>query len=166
MFTPQAVWAQDFLKGKKDPPEAVRWWPATSFVSCDGHTAVNTGPWSRERGTRHGYFTTVWQREKGKWLWVYDGGDALKVPMKAPTPPGRSPRIVREQGARRARHSAASADAQAGPHHARRQWPGQSADRTLGWDWKVEKTGARHLRVFQWTGARYAQVLYNDVPGQ
>ena len=43
MFTPQAVWAREFLKGRKDPPEAVRWWPATSFVSCDGRTAVNTG---------------------------------------------------------------------------------------------------------------------------
>ena len=36
MFTPQAVWARDFLKGRKDPPKAVRWWPAHSFVSCDG----------------------------------------------------------------------------------------------------------------------------------
>ena len=49
MFTPQAVWARDFLKGRKDPPKAVRWWPATSFVSCDGHTAVNTGPWIAPR---------------------------------------------------------------------------------------------------------------------
>ena len=41
---------------------------------------------------------------------------------------------------------------------------GQSADKTLGWDWKVDKDGARKFRVYQWTGARYAQVLYNDVP--
>jgi hypothetical protein len=41
---------------------------------------------------------------------------------------------------------------------------GESADKTLGWDWKVEKSGARHLRVFLWLGTRYAQVLYNDVP--
>src|SRR4051794_38275426 len=87
LFTPQAAWARDFLKDRKDPPEAVRWRPAMSFVSCDGRTAVNTGPWPREHGTRHGYFTTVWQREKRKWLWVYDGGDALKVPMKAPARP-------------------------------------------------------------------------------
>ena len=43
---------------------------------------------------------------------------------------------------------------------------GQSADSTLGWDWKVDKDGARKFRVFQWTGARYAQVLYNDVPAR
>jgi hypothetical protein len=41
---------------------------------------------------------------------------------------------------------------------------GQSSDRTLGWDWKVAKDGGRKLRVYQWNGARYAQVLYNDVP--
>ena len=41
---------------------------------------------------------------------------------------------------------------------------GQSADKTLGWDWKVEKNGARKLRVYQWTGVRYAQVIFNDVP--
>ena len=41
---------------------------------------------------------------------------------------------------------------------------GQSADKTLGWDWKVEKSGARRFRVYQWNGLRYAQVLVNDVP--
>ena len=41
---------------------------------------------------------------------------------------------------------------------------GQSADRTLGWDWKVEKGGARRFRVYQWKGSRYVEVLHNDVP--
>ena len=35
MFTPQAVWARDFLKGRQNTPKAGRWWPArnarTSF---------------------------------------------------------------------------------------------------------------------------------------
>ena len=41
---------------------------------------------------------------------------------------------------------------------------GQSADRTLGWDWKVDKKGARVLRVYLWDGKRYDQVLYNEIP--
>ena len=41
---------------------------------------------------------------------------------------------------------------------------GQSADKTLGWDWKVDKDGSRKFRVYQWKGGRYAQVLYNDIP--
>ena len=62
MFTPQAVWAKTFLKPLKDPPHAISWRPLHSFVSCDGRTAVNTGPWYRQDGARGGYFTTVWQR--------------------------------------------------------------------------------------------------------
>jgi hypothetical protein len=164
MFTPQAVWARDFLKDKKDPPESVRWWPATSFVSCDGRTAVNTGPWTRARGTRHGYFTTVWQREKSKWLWVYDGGDALKAPMTAP----RRPVVRRPSCATKAPGAPVIPPPPLTPKQARTtpedNGRGESADRTLGWDWKVEKSGARRFRVFLWNGVRYAQALYNDVP--
>jgi len=43
---------------------------------------------------------------------------------------------------------------------------GQSADRTLGWDWKVDKKGAKVFRVYLWGGTRYSQVLYNDTPPQ
>ena len=49
MFTPQAAWARDFLHGRKDPPKAISWRPAHSYVSCDGRTAVNTGPVVRRR---------------------------------------------------------------------------------------------------------------------
>ena len=64
MFTPQAVWAPTFLKPLKDPPNAISWRPAHSYVSCDGRTAVNTGPWFKQDGTPGGYFTTVWQRTR------------------------------------------------------------------------------------------------------
>ena len=81
MFNPQAVWAREFLKDRKDPPKAVRWWPGHSWVSCDGRTAVNTGPWIRDEGKSHGYFTTVWQRTDQGWRWAYDAGDVLKGPL-------------------------------------------------------------------------------------
>ena len=42
LFTPQAIWARDFLKDRKDPPAASRWSPNASYVSCDGRMAVNT----------------------------------------------------------------------------------------------------------------------------
>ena len=74
MFTPQAVWARDFLKPLKDPPKAIAWRPADSFVSCDGRIAVNTGPWFKLDGSAGGYFTTVWQRERNDWRWASDGG--------------------------------------------------------------------------------------------
>jgi len=165
MFTPQAVWARDFLKDLKNPPKSVRWWPAHSFVSCDGRTAVNTGPWTRADGS-HGYFTTVWQRTGKTWRWVYDGGDGQKGP--APTIP--KPQTHRASCAGKAPGAPivpppplTAKQARTTPDDNGR---GQSADKTLGWDWKVDKKGARVLRVYQWKGGRYAQVLYNDVPGQ
>jgi hypothetical protein len=162
VFTPQAAWAQQALP-QKNPPKAVRWWPAHSFASCDGRTAVNTGPWIRPDNS-HGYFTTVWQRTGSRWRWVYDGGDIAAGPLPAPPkaqvhrascrakPPGPPivpPRPLTQKQARTTPED---------------QGRGESADKTLGWDWKVDKNGGRKFRVFQWNGYRYAQVLFNDVP--
>ena len=165
MFTPQAAWARDFLRGRKDPPKSVRWWPAHSFLSCDGRTAVNTGPWIAANGKSHGYFTTVWQRTPRGWRWVYDGGQDETGPLpavprpqvhgatckgKAPgapviPPPPLSPKQALKTPVDNGR--------------------GQSADNTLGWDWKVDAKGGRKFRVYQWNGRSYGQVLYNDIPG-
>ncbi|MEP7129913.1 MAG: hypothetical protein ABI770_02165 [Sphingomicrobium sp.] len=166
MFTPQAVWARDFLKDRKDPPKAIGWRPSDSFSSCDGRTTVNTGPWFNLGGEPGGYFTTVWQRSTRKWRWVYDGGGPLQA--AAPSAATR-PRI----------HRAACSKAPGAPiippppltAKQARSTPddngrGQSADKTLGWDWRVDKKGARKLRVYMWNGTRYAQVIYNDIPPQ
>ncbi|HEY7006046.1 MAG TPA: hypothetical protein VH392_06125 [Sphingomicrobium sp.] len=163
IFTPQAAWARESLP-QKDPPKAIRWAPAHSWVSCDGRTAVNTGPWWKADGTLGGYFTTVWQRSGGRWQWVYDGGG----PMTGDPPSTSKPKTHRATCGRKA----PGAPVVPPPPLTRRQarttpeddGRGESADKTLGWDWKVEKDGSRHFRVFQWTGLRYAQVLFNDVP--
>lgn len=163
MFTPQAVWAQGFLKDRKDPPKTVRWWPAHSFVSCDGRTAVNTGPWIRPDNS-HGYFTTVWQRSGPNWRWVYDGGDGQEGAL--PKPPAK-PQVHHAACGGKAPGAPVIAPPPLTPKQARTtpedNGRGESADKTLGWDWKVEKNGARKFRVFQWDGTRYAQVLFNDV---
>ena len=87
MFTPQAVWARSFLKPLKDPPKSISWRPAQSFVSCDGRTAVNNGPWFTQDHRQAGYFMTVWQRTPAGWRWVYDGGGVLPTRL-ASTEPG------------------------------------------------------------------------------
>lgn len=165
MFTPQAVWAHEFLKQRKDPPRGLKWWPAYSFVSCDGRTAVNSGPWIN--GGKHGFFTTIWQRDGNSWRWVYDSGEQLKGPVpKVAKPPVRMRKAACNPApgapvigpVRLSAREAAKTPEDSGR--------GESADKSLGWDWKVEKNGRRYLRVFQWTGQRYAQVLHNDSPGQ
>jgi hypothetical protein len=164
MFDPQAVWARDFLKGRKDPPKSVRWSPAHSFVSCDGRTAVNTGRALKPDGKPYGYFTTVWQRTEGQWRWVYDGGG----PLKDAPPSTVSPQVHRAACRGKAPGAPIIPPPPLTPKQARTtpedSGRGQSADKTLGWDWKVEKNGARRFRVFMWNGMRYAQVLYNGVP--
>ena len=166
MFTPQAVWARDFLKDRKEAPKALRWWPAHSFTSCDGRTAVNSGPWVGADGKRHGYFTTVWQRTEGRWRWVYDGGDGLDGPVPTQSPP----QVHRASCSGKAPGAPISAPPPLTGKQARTtpddNGRGQSADRTLGWDWKVGEKGERHLRVYQWNGTRYAQVLFNDIKAQ
>lgn len=165
MFTPQAVWVQNYLKDKKDPPKSFDWWPTDTYVSCDGRTAVNTGSAMKPDGTPMSQFTTVWQNNGGKWQWNYDGGlpydKALFKPKgskvkstrascsKAPGAPVIPPVPLSDKQSRTT------------PEDSGR---GESADKTLGWDWKVEKDGSRHFRVFLWNGQRYSQVVYQHIP--
>jgi hypothetical protein len=165
MFTPQATWARDFLRDRKDPPKSIKWRPANSFVSCDGRTAVNTGPWFKPDTKPGGYFTTVWQRTGRNWRWVYDGGG----PLKGAGLRGRRPSIHRAVCGKAPGAPVipppplTSKQARTTPEDNGR---GQSADKTLGWDWLVDKKGGRKFRVYLWNGSRYAQVLYNDIPPQ
>ena len=167
MFTPQAVWAQNFLRTRPNPPKAVEWWPDRSFVSCDGRTAVNTGPAFRPNGAHYGRFTTIWQRENGQWRWVYDNGSQ---PQGNPPRKARRPQIVRAACRSKAPGAPVIAPPPLSTKTARTtpedNGRGESADKTLGWDWKVDKDGDHRFRVFLWNGASYAQVLVNNVPAE
>jgi hypothetical protein len=164
MFTPQAVWARDFLKPLKDPPKAIAWRPADSFTSCDGRTAVNTGPWFKLDGSAGGYFTTVWQRDRKDWRWAYDGGG----PLKGAPPTNTAVRFHRAACSTRAPGPPIAPPPPLTPAQSLKtqidNGRGHSADRSLGWDWKVDKKGGRIFRVYMWNGYRYAQALYNDIP--
>ena len=92
MFTPDLVNAQQWLKGKADPPQAVDWQPHKIFMSCDGSIGVATGAWQRADGTT-GQFTTIWHQDNfGKrrpdrdveWKWIFDDGIPLKTPIAEP----------------------------------------------------------------------------------
>ncbi len=160
MFNPQAVWAHEFLDGRKNPPRSIEWWPARSFVSCDRNLAINTGPWRNAAG-QNGYFTTVWARQKdGGWKWSVDGGDSLEKPLARPARP--STRRASCAGRDRLRkvyaaitptteRIAGKPPADAGQ--------GRSADGTLSWSWTVARDGARHVQAKLWNGRQYVVVL-------
>jgi hypothetical protein len=164
MFAPTAVAAQEFLKDRKDPPESLDWAPSDSWVSCDGRTAINRGPWTGAKGKTHGYFTTVWMRQKSSWRWVYDGGDALAEPMALPP----RPRVVRASCSGRMKIPAAyrrtvGTTARLAGKAPGEAGQGRSADGTLIYKWKVAAGGARHFQAKLWNGRSYRIILDQSV---
>lgn len=152
MFVPQQVNAQEWLKGRADPPRTVMWWPADTWVSCDGSTAVITGPWIRNGGKLAGYFTTVWRRQAdGTWKWLLDHGDVLDRPR----PAGDVPKVRRAvcEGLRAAPK----------PESERGFETGLSPDASLAWNWSVFDDGARTFWVQMWDGRAYRAVLQDKV---
>jgi hypothetical protein len=159
LFTPQPAKAHEILP-LKDPPITVQWWPAESYVSCDGTMAVNTGPWVRPDSM--GYFTTVWVRQTdGRFKWVYDAGDALAVPRPLPeNPKVRTASCIRP---------AAFFDGDW-------VWPPcpentqcdhrTSGDGTLHWSWTVKADGSRSFVASLWNGKSYDVVVRNDIAAQ
>ena len=157
MFAPQPVKTQEFLKDRKDPPAALMWWAADSYVSCDGALAVNTGPWIRPKGDAFGYFSTVWQRQgDGAWKWTMDGGDGLAKPR----PAGDGPKVRR--GSCKGSPSTVSAVRYRDGETAE----GQSEDRTLAWRWHVAPDGARSFDVWLWDGRTMKPVMADRIAAQ
>ena len=159
MFTPQAGKAHDFLKELKDPPTAVFWWPGRSYVSCDGNTAINTGPWVRQWGKSVGYFTTVWQKQAdGSWKWVLDHGDVLPAMRaeggdikaeKAACPEVAPPPTGIDEVAAGAKHQ-----------------KGSSKDESLRWEWEVLPDGSRTFWASIWDGKRHKVVIEDKVAAE
>lgn len=92
MFTPDLVNAQQWLKGKADPAQAVTWQPHKIYMSCDGSIGVSTGAWQSANGTT-GHFTTIWHQDDFgsrrpskdvNWKWIFDDGVPLTTALAEP----------------------------------------------------------------------------------
>jgi hypothetical protein len=152
MFVPQQTLAKAWLKGRADPPVAVKWHPLDVWMSCDGSLAVTKGPWQRPKDV--GYFTTVWQRQKnGSYKWVLDQGDALKEPLP-------EPEMIAGQVADCSKPSPPDIPAAAG------RTVGWSNDKTLQWIVDVKPDNSRSFKVHRWTGSSYEEVLRSDVAAE
>ena len=160
MFVPQPVNAQTWLKGRANPPAALRWQPHQVWASCDGSLSVTRGAWQRPDGSV-GYFTTVWQRqerEKDGYRWLLDQGDALAEPLPAlemieakvaecPSPMQHDEVIVDPP--------ACTAQRCAGG--------GRSGDDTLEFHYETLPGGGRTFRVSMMVGGKMEQVLLSEV---
>lgn len=160
MFVPQPIKAQEYLKDRNDPPISVFWWPGRSYVSCDGNTAINTGPWVRDWGRSVGYFTTVWQRQAdGGWKWIYDAGDVLPIAR------AEGGDIKAEIAACPANAAVAAVPEWEMPADAKHD-SGSSKDGTLNWGWTVMPDGSRTFRALLWDGRQHKPVVDDRVAVQ
>ena len=156
MFVPQPVEAQNWLKGRADPAQSVKWQPHKAFMSCDGKTGVTTGAW--QKASASGYFTTVWQYfergpGRGEWKWVLDHADTLSTP-RAPTEMIET-KVASCKGKAPAALNAPSVGAQ--------MKMGFSRDQSLNWTWVVQPNGARTLNVQLWNGEATEVVILDRV---
>ena len=153
MFVPQRVLAQDWLKGKADPAQAVNWQPHAVYISCDGNSGATTGAW--QKGTETGYFTTVWRRDprKGEMRWVLDHGADLTAPREAPD------FIATKQAACGTRPAAAVTAAKEDED----MQVGLSGDQTLSWTSIVRPDGSRRVTVRMWDGDAMVPVIDDQV---
>ncbi len=155
MFVPEAVDAQAWLKGRANPPQAVRWQPHQVWSSCDGTLAVTRGAWQRPDGSV-GYFTTVWQRQEGReadYRWVMDQGDALAEPLAAP---GMIDAKAADCGGTPFPPVIVS-----GPSDTVRS--GASNDGTLHWNVTVGPDGSRRVSASYWDGTGWQPALREQV---
>ncbi|WP_262504052.1 hypothetical protein [Sphingosinithalassobacter sp. CS137] len=135
----------------EEPPIAVQWWPARSFVSCDGSVAVNTGSWARPHAS--GYFSTVWERQPdGSWKWALDHGDIVD-----------GGRALPERVEVRTADCSAVPPVAVIPSLGARQGNGASRDGTLRWGWTVFDDGSRRFFTNLWNGSAFERVIYDEV---
>ena len=144
--------AQDWLRGRADPPAAVKWQPHRVWSSCDGSLTVTTGAWQRADVT--GAFTTVWARQAdGSYRWVLDHGQPLAAALPAPD---MIEAKVADCAGKVAQVPATGADTTQVIAH----------DNTLIVSSSVAPDGARVVAVRLWTGTAHETVLEDRVSAE
>ena len=77
VFSPDPVRAKPLFETPQPDEPSLVWWPIFAGIAASGDLGFTTGPFrlSGARGTQHGHFFTVWQRQAdGTWRWVVDHG--------------------------------------------------------------------------------------------
>ncbi len=152
MFTPQPVNAHAFLKGKANPPSAVKWQPQEVWLSCDGVIGITRGAYQAGNGV--GYFTTVWQRQSGGgYKWILDQGDDLREAGPVPEMIAGHVADCPRRGTPRPPSPAPGTSALSGA----------SPDGTLVWSTTVEPDGARNFSAAMWQGGKLDDVEIVEV---
>lgn len=153
LFVPQRVNAQQWLR-TGNLGSGLSWSPHAVYTSCDGGAGATTGGWTRPDGS-HGYFTTVWLRERdGGFKWILDHGVALNGPRRD------APEFIEAKQAKCGSRPMVAIEAgNEGDDLA----VGLSADQTLSWRSLVRRDGSRRITIRQWDGTAMLDVIDDDV---
>lgn len=152
MFVPQRVKAADWLKGRAEPPVAVKWQPHAVWSSCDGSYAVTRGAWQSGNGA--GHFATVWQRQKdGAYKWVADMSLATERVDPAPEMVAAAVADCPKQG-----EAPGTIGQFAGTTGADMR-SGSAVDNTLTWTTTVMPDGTRQIAVRLWKDGDWRSVF-------
>ena len=159
MFVPQRISAQTWLKGRADPPVAVKWQPSAVWSSCDGSYAVTRGNWQSANAS--GGFVTVWQRQGDPrrpqgYKWVLDmsvtteHGNVATDTIAAKVADCRPVNVARAAGV--VPTSGRSPDVDMA----------RSDDGSLSWTSEVRVDRSRRIALDVWNGSGFDTVLELD----
>lgn len=153
LFVPQRMRALDWLR-TGNSGSRISWAPHRVVTSCDGSAGATTGAWQGPDGS-HGYFTTVWLRERnGSFTWILNHG----VPVTGAK--RETPEFIDAKQARcGARPPVAIETGAVGDDLA----IGLSADQTLSWRSLVRADGSRRITIRMWDGSAMAAEIDDDV---
>jgi ketosteroid isomerase-like protein len=165
MFTPQMVYAQGWLKGRANPPIAVKWQVNEVWSSCDGSLMVSHGAWQHPNNGS-GWFTTIWQRQKdGSYKWLLDHGGDLTAPLAAPEMISGRIADCPDRAARPTPMPSTSQGKSKGlPPLNPALHAGKSVDGSLTWQVTGTTNGA-HSLVVHWKKDGHDQIALSDTVG-
>lgn len=177
LFTPRMVWAQQWLKGRPNPPVATKWQTHKVWSSCDGSLMVTHGAYHKAGPVpEQGYYTVIWQRQPdGGYKWVLDHADSMDA---APAAPDMIAAHVAECPDRPARAAGTPPEGQ--PDGAKPKKPkpvkladlppldpehraGAAADGSLKWSVTVDADGGRTLKVVWLSDGEERDALVDEV---
>lgn len=145
----KVVRVQDFARHQRNPATPLQWQVHNVWMSCDGATAISYGGW--QQGATHGWFSTVWQRQKkGHYLFVLDQGGVTEKPMAEPE---WAEAKVAECGPRGQKALTFT------PIAAGEYLSGESSDHSIEWKTSARPDGTRDYTVSVKIGNKMMQVL-------
>lgn len=145
----KVVRVQDFARHRANPATPLQWQVHNVWMSCDGATAISYGGW--QQGDAHGWFSTVWQRQKkGKYLFVLDQGGTTEKPL--PEPEWADAKVA--ECSPRPQKALEFIPIAGGEHLS-----GESSDHSLAWSTSARPDGTRDYVVSVKIGSKMAEVL-------